>query len=548
MNLKESLATLLSKPSAIENPDRESMIEDAVLYKEAMISACGALATWTPPESTGRSPKDTLIVRRKESEKKIDWDSPNNIPIDEETFNMVLEDAFLILEKKPRFYVTDRLLGADSAYALPVRTITDRALTALFTDNMFRKVSEGISQSVFAERPFTMFVLPYDKLNPKRYQGKLRVDPRIGGTSTMVIGMDYDRRLGVCYGSAYGGSVKKLMFTVMNYLLPAEGILPLHCSANEGPDGDTALLLGLSGTGKTTLSADPRRALLGDDEHGWGDDGIANFENGCYAKLIDLDPSKEPEIYNAVMHEGDYRHHGAIVENTMVYPDGTFDLKDDRLTPNSRASYPLTYLSNIKASSRGGHPKTILFLTADANGVLPPIAKLTREQAMLWFLMGYTSKLAGTETGITAPKTTFSRFFGEPFMPRNPDVYARMLGEKMDKHGTTVYLVNTGWSGGPYGVAKRMDITLTRAMVHAALSGELEGVEYDENATFHVLVPRSCPGIPSAEILNPKNTWEDKEAYDERAAKLASEFSAHFAKTYGNKGIDPAVAGQCPGK
>ncbi|MCK4598226.1 phosphoenolpyruvate carboxykinase (ATP) [Candidatus Bipolaricaulota bacterium] len=548
MNLKESLSTLLSKSSAIENPNREAMIEDAVLHKEAMISACGALATWTPPESTGRSPKDTLTVRRKESEENIDWESPNNIPIDEETFNMVLEDAFLILGKKPRLYVTDRLLGADSAYALPVRTITDQALTALFTDNMFRKVSEGISQSVFAERPFTMFVLPYDKLDPKRYQRRLRVDPRIGGTSTMVIGMDYDRRLGVCYGSAYGGSVKKLMFTVMNYLLPAEGILPLHCSANEGPDGDTALLLGLSGTGKTTLSADPRRALLGDDEHGWGNDGIANFENGCYAKLIDLDPSKEPEIYNAVMHEDDYRRHGAIVENTMVYPDGTFDLKDDRLTPNSRASYPLTYLANIKASSRGGHPKTILFLTADANGVIPPIAKLTREQAMLWFLMGYTSKLAGTETGIITPKTTFSRFFGEPFMPRNPDVYARMLGEKMDKHGTTVYLVNTGWSGGPYGVAERMDINLTRAMVHAALSGELEGVEYDENATFHVLVPRSCPGIPSSEILNPRNTWEDKDAYDERAAKLASEFAAHFDKAYGDKGIDPAVAAQCPGK
>jgi len=548
MDLKESLATLLSKSGVIKNPKREAMIEAAVLYKEAMVSACGALATWTPPESTGRSPKDTLIVRRKESEEKIDWDSPNNIPIDEETFNMVLKDAFLILGKKPRLYVTDRLLGADPTYALPVRTITDRALTALFTDNMFRPVPEGISQSVFAKRPFTMFVLPYDKLEPKRYQGRLRVDPRIGGTSTMVIGMDFDRRIGVVYGSAYCGSVKKLMFTVMNCLLPAEGILPLHCSANEGPDGDTALLLGLSGTGKTTLSADPRRALLGDDEHGWSDDGIANFENGCYAKLIDLDPSKEPEIYNAVMHEDDYRCHGAIVENTMVYPDGTFDLKDDRLTPNSRASYPLTYLSNIKASSRGGHPKTILFLTADANGVLPPIARLTREQAMLWFLMGYTSKLAGTETGIITPKTTFSRFFGEPFMPRNPDVYARMLGENLEKHGTTVYLVNTGWSGGPYGVAERMDINLTRAMVHAALSGELEGVEYDENANFHVLVPRSCPGIPSCEILNPRNTWEDKDAYDERAKKLAAEFAAHFDKAYGNKGIDPAVAAQCPGK
>lgn len=547
MNFEESLRTLLIRSVIVDNPTRESLIEEAVKNREAFVSACGALATWTPPESTGRSPKDTLTVRRKESETEIDWDSPNNIPIDEETFDMVLEDALSTFTTKERIYVTDRVLGADSSYALPVKTISDKALTALFTDNMFRKVPEDISRSVFYAHPFTMLVLPYDKLDPQRYKGRLRIDPRLGGTSTMVIGMDYDRRIGIVYGSAYGGSVKKLMFTVMNYLLPAEGILPLHCSANEGENGHTALLLGLSGTGKTTLSADPRRALLGDDEHGWSEEGIANFEHGCYAKLIDLDPKKEPEIYNAVMHEDNYRKHGSIVENAMFYSDGSFDLFDDRLTPNSRASYPLTYLSNIKASSRGGHPRTILFLTADANGVLPPISKLTREQAMLWFLMGYTSKLAGTETGIVEPKTTFSRFFGEPFMPRNPDVYARMLGEKMDQHGTTVYLVNTGWNGGPYGIGKRMDINLTRAMVHAALSGDLANVAYDENKTFHVLVPRNCHGVPS-EILNPRNTWEDKAAYDTRAAKLAAEFVAHFDKAYGNKGIDEAISCQCPGK
>ena len=547
MNFEESLRTLLMRSAVVDNPTRESLIEEAVKNREAFASACGALATWTPPESTGRSPKDTLTVRRKESETEIDWDSPNNIPIDEETFNMVLEDALSTFTTKERIYVTDRVLGADSSCALPVKTISDKALTALFTDNMFRKIPEDISRSVFYAHPFTMLVLPYDKLDPQRYKGRLRIDPRLGGTSTMVIGMDYDRRIGIVYGSAYGGSVKKLMFTVMNYLLPAEGILPLHCSANEGENGHTALLLGLSGTGKTTLSADPRRALLGDDEHGWSEEGIANFEHGCYAKLIDLDPQKEPEIYNAVMHEDDYRKHGSIVENAMFYPDGSFDLFDDRLTPNSRASYPLTYLSNIKASSRGGHPRTILFLTADANGVLPPISKLTREQAMLWFLMGYTSKLAGTETGIVEPKTTFSRFFGEPFMPRNPDVYARMLGEKLDQHGTAVYLVNTGWNGGPYGIGKRMDINLTRAMVHAALSGDLANVAYDENKTFHVLVPRNCHGVPS-EILNPRNTWEDKAAYDTRAAKLAAEFVAHFDKAYGNKGIDEAISCQCPGK
>ena len=547
MDFHTHVESLLNRPTVFQNPTRRFMIAESVRRREAIILTTGALATWTPPESTGRSPLDTLTVRRKESEKKIDWDSPNNIPIDEETFDMVFADAIATLKGKDSIYITDRVLGADPAYALPVRTITASSLTALFTDNMFRPVPDGIEESIFAERPFTLLVLPYDKLDPKRYEGRLRIDPRIEGTSTMVIGMDYDRRIGIVYGSAYGGSVKKLMFTVMNYLLPGEGILPLHCSANEGADGDTALLLGLSGTGKTTLSADPHRALLGDDEHGWSDNGIANFENGCYAKLIDLDPDKEPEIYRAVFHPDHYLDHGAIVENAMIYPDGSFDLSDDRLTPNSRASYPLTYLSNVKPTARGGHPKTILFLTADANGVLPPIARLTRNQAMLWFLMGYTSKLAGTETGIVEPKTTFSRFFGEPFMPRNPDVYARMLGEKMDRHGTEVYLVNTGWSGGPYGIGKRMDIRLTRAMVDAALTGKLAEVEYEEDRRFHVLVPKSCPGVP-AEILDPKRTWEDKEAYEARADRLAAEFAAHFEKAYGNKGIDPAVAAECPGR
>jgi phosphoenolpyruvate carboxykinase (ATP) len=547
MDFERSLEQLLRRPCTVHNPLRAEMIRDAIARKEAVASACGALTTWTPRESTGRSPKDTLSVRRPESEANIDWDSPNNIPIDAVTFDMILEDAFASIAKKGRVYDVDRVVGADPAYALPIKLVTDRALTALFADNMFRPVPEGITQSLFAERPFRLIALPYDKLDPGRYQGRLRVDPKTKSTSTRVIGMDFDRRIGVVYGSAYCGSVKKMVFSVMNYYLPEEGILPLHCSANEGPDGDMALLLGLSGTGKTTLSADPRRALLGDDEHGWSDQGIANFENGCYAKLIDLDPAKEPEIHHAVMHHDEPEKHGAIVENAMIYPNGTFDLSDDRFTPNSRGSYPLSFLSNIKASSVGGHPRTILFLTADANGVLPPIARLTREPAMLWFLMGYTSKLAGTETGIVEPKTTFSRFFGEPFMPRNPDVYARMLGEKLDAHGTDVYLVNTGWSGGPYGEAKRMDIQLTRATVHAALSGELSNVEYEEDSVFHVSIPRSCPGV-SAEILNPRNTWKDKDAYDARARRLASEFSAHFSKAYGGKGIDASVEAQCPGR
>jgi phosphoenolpyruvate carboxykinase (ATP) len=363
----------------------------------------------------------------------------------------------------------------------------------------------------------------------------------------MAVAMDFDRHLGVIFGSAYGGSVKKLMFSVMNYMLPGEGILPLHCSANEGPAGDVALLLGLSGTGKTSLSADPRRALLGDDEHGWSDDGVANFENGCYAKLINLRPHKEPEIWNAVLHDAPYLEHGAIVENAMMYPNGHFDLDDERLTPNSRASYPLRFLSNIKTPPVGGHPETILFLTADANGVLPPAARLTPEQAMLWFLMGYTSKLAGTETGIVDPVSTFSRFFGEPFMPRNPDVYASMLGERMRRYRSQVYLINTGWSGGPYGVGARMDIDLTRTIVQCALDRTLQDLEYDEDPLFHILVPRSCPHV-SEDILNPRATWANKEAFDLRARKLAHDFSQHFDRAYGNKGIDPAVARECPGK
>ncbi|MCD6097343.1 phosphoenolpyruvate carboxykinase (ATP) [bacterium] len=547
MEFREKLTRLLSgHRNVIRNPKRRIMIQDAVRLKEAIISKNGALATWTPPESTGRSPKDTVTVRRAESEGNIDWDSPNNIPITAETFDMILEDALETLSKKRRIYVTDRTLGADPSYALPVRTVTDKALSALFTDNMFRPVPKDIGKSIFAKKEFILIALPYDKLDPSRYEGRLRRLPN-GKTSNMAIAMDYDRYLGVVYGSAYGGSVKKLMFTVMNYLLPEYGILPLHCSANEGEKGDCALLLGLSGTGKTTLSADPRRKLLGDDEHGWSDNGIANFENGCYAKLIHLKKEKEPEIYNAIMHKAPYLEHGAIVENAMIYPDGTFDLDDDRLTPNSRGSYPLTFLTNIKESSRSTHPKTILFLTADANGVLPPVAYLNKNQAMLWFLMGYTSKLAGTETGIVEPVSTFSRFFGEPFMPRTPDTYATLLGEKITRYNTRVYLVNTGWSGGPYGIGERMDINLTRAIVNAALEGRLEDVEYVEDKLFHINIPTSCPDVPN-ELLFPKNTWEDKEAFDKRAHQLANDFSRHFDKAYREKNIPEEIRRECPGK
>ena len=548
MSFQKSLEKLLAGKKVKRNLLRPDLIEACVVNKEAVVSANGALATWTRPESTGRSPKDTIIVKRASSEKSIDWTAANNVPVSEETFDMLVEDALKTLGESAKVYVSDRVVGADASYALPVTTVSNKALNVLFLDNMFRPVPKGIKKSIFGDKPFTLLVCPDQKLDPKRYKGRLRVDERLGGTSTMVIATDFDRRIGVVYGSAYCGSCKKMLFTVMNYLLPEHGILPIHCSANEGKKGDIALLLGLSGTGKTTLSADAARALLGDDEHGWSDTGTANFENGCYAKLIDLNPKKEPEIFKACFAKKPYKKHGAIIENAMMYPNGEFDLYDDRYTPNSRGSYPLSFLTNIKKSSVGGHPKTILFLTADANGVLPPVSKLTREQAMLWFIMGYTSKLAGTETGVTEPVSAFSRFFGAPFMPRNPDDYASLLGKKLDEHGTDVYLINTGWSGGPYGIGSRMDIMLTRAMCAAAINGKLAKAEFKQDKFFKVMVPTSCPGVKDAKVLFPVNTWEDKKAYEARALKLAGEFAAQWDKAYAGKGIDKAIEAACPGK
>ncbi len=547
MDPNAALTELLNNHVDVQfNLTRKETILQTIEFKQALISANGCLATWTPCESTGRSPKDTMIVRHADTESHIDWDSPNNLPLDDDTFIRLWQTAIETLKRKKRIFVSNRVIGADVSYALPVETITDSPLTMLFTMNMFRPMPGEIRKSVFAKSGFKLIVLPYDKLNQGKFKGRLR-QLENGKTTQMAIVMDFNRRLGLVYGSSYCGSVKKLMFTVMNYYLPQVNILPLHCSANENTQGELALFLGLSGTGKTTLSTDPKRALLGDDEHGWSNNGIANFEFGCYAKLIDLDSRKEPEIYNAVFHRDEFTKHGAIVENAMMFPNGEFDLSDDRFTPNSRASYPLSFLTNIKLSSTGPHPKTIIFLTADANGVLPPVARLSSDQAMLWFLMGYTSKLAGTETGIIEPISTFSRFFGQPFMPCLPDVYAALLGKRLKKHGTQVYLINTGWSGGPYGEGKRMDIHLTRVLVNAALDGTLENVQYKHDLLFHLDVPQICPGVPE-KMLDPIMTWKDKQAYEERARKLADDFSRHFDQAYGNKNIDAKVRAQCPAK
>jgi len=546
-NIKEKIFEFIKNQKKIikKNPSRKELIKFVVENKEALITSSGALATWNQAESTGRAPKDTVIVKHQETQNNIDWNFSNNIPIDPEFFDKLLLEALEKLSQKKQLFELDRTVGADPRYALPVKTISDKALSTLFASNMFRPLSNDIKNSVFSEEEFTLVVLPYDKIDIEKYPGKLRTVA--GEASDLIIAMDFDRRIGLVYGTSYCGSIKKLVFTVMNYLLPEKGVLPLHCSANEDQEGNSALFLGLSGTGKTTLSADSSRSLIGDDEHLWSNNGIANMENGCYAKLIDLDPKKEPEIHRIVVDEKrDYLESGIIVENTMMYPDGNLDLFDSRLTENSRASYLLSDLKNFKKDSQGKHPKTILFLTADANGVLPPISKLNENQAKLWFLMGYTSKLAGTETGVTDPISSFSRFFGGPFMPRNPDDYTTLLGEKINKYKANVYLVNTGWSGGPYGIGSRMDIDITRSIVKAALNGDLEKVKYQKDPLFHIAIPQSCPGV-NAEILNPKNTWLDKNAYEKRAQKLAKDFSRKFEEIYGNS-IPKELEIECPGK
>ena len=513
------LNSILESHSGVQrNPTRKELIKESLDNREVISLKCGALATWTPPDQTGRCPKDTYLVKHAASEHTIDWNSPTNIPMSPQVFDTLWEDAVASLKNKDKVYVIDRVVGADSSYALPTKVVTDRAISALFSDNMFRDRPSDLDKSIFADEEFTIISLPWDKVDPAKYANKVRTTD--GKAEPRICLLDVDRKLGLVLGTLYCGTIKKTLFTAMNYYLPEKGILPLHCSANESSNGKSALFLGLSGTGKTTLSSDESRALIGDDEHGWSDNGIANFEGGCYAKLIDLDPTKEPEIHNASFRQADIYEHGSIIENCMVYPDGTWDVCDDRIAENSRVSYPLSSLANVKESATGSHPDCVIFLTADANGVLPPVAKLNRNQAMLWFLMGYTSKLAGTETGITEPVSTFSRFFGGPFMARNPSDYTSLFGEKMDKHDTRVYLINTGWTGGAYGVGKRIDITTTRNIVNAALYGTIEDAEWTEDTRFHFSVPSTCPDVDS-NLLNPKNTWSDKNAYEEKANKLA---------------------------
>ncbi len=543
--LRDALHHILSAhDGVVVNPDRRACIADVISAQEARVSRSGALVTWNPRTSTGRSPKNTFIVASDGTRDTVDWTSSNSHAMPVELFDALWSDALARLATKRRIYTLERSVGARTTEALPVDVITDRALTTLFADTMFRPRMADSSASILGTSRFTVLVLPDDAIDPAHYRPRW---PDMADRMAPVIAMDMDRGLGIIIGTSYCGTLKKMVFTVMNYLLPAHGILPLHSAANEGESGDIAVMLGLSGTGKTTLATDPERRLLGDDEHGWSPDGIANFEYGCYAKLIRLRAEKEPDIFRAVFDPRPVLENGVIIENIMMYPDGTMDVDDDRLTENSRAAYPLSFLRGVKPESVGGHPRVILFLTADAHGVLPPVACLTPEQALLWFLMGYTSKLAGTETGVTQPVTTFSRFFGQPFMPRIPTDYTILFDRYVRTHNTAVYLINTGWSGGPYGVGARMDITLTRAIVRAAIAGALRDVPCDVDARFHLRIPRAVPGVDPL-MLNPKQTWSDPVAYDVRADALAREFATHFDKAFAAQITDPAIVRECPGK
>jgi phosphoenolpyruvate carboxykinase (ATP) len=543
MSPAQALERVATHEKAKRNMSRAALIASVLEHREALELPIGALATWTRAAETGRIPKDTYIVRHAASEAHIDWSSPTCIPMESAVFDQLLNDALDVLKDRQEVFVSDRSLGADAAFALPVRVVTDSPLTALFCENMFRPAIHG-NASVFGDKPFTLIALPHTKLSTEKYQGVLReVD---GKVVDMCIAMDFDRRIGFVYGTAYCGAVKKLMFTVMNYLLPEHDVLPLHCSANEDATGKTTLFLGLSGTGKTTLSMGAGMTLIGDDEHLWSENGVANLENGSYAKLIRLDATKETQIHSAVFSHRATAQSGVIIENAMVYPNGTVDVDDDRFAENSRASYPLDFLPSAKPGACGTHPETIIFLTADANGVLPPIARLTTAQAMLWFLMGYTSKLAGTETGITTPVSAFSRFFGGPFMPRNPKDYADLLAKRMSKHGTHVYVVNTGWTGGGYGTGKRMDIDVTRAIVQAVQHGTFDSAVMREDPLWKFSVPTSCPGVEST-ILDPERTWKNPEDYAAAAEKLAQEFAAAFTKTFGKTVTDPVIRAACPG-
>ena len=498
------------------------LYEEVARRNEGVFSDHGALIVETG-EHTGRAAKDKAIVREPNSEDKVFWGDVNK-DFSQEKFDS-LKERMMAHAAGRELFVQDTFAGADPGYRLPVRIISELAWHSLFARTMF--INDPAATAPHKPE-FTIINFP-----------SFLADPQRDGTrSPTFILMDFSQRLVLIGGTSYAGETKKSVFTILNYLLPQRGVMSMHCSANVGQSGDVAIFFGLSGTGKTTLSADPERQLIGDDEHGWSDDGVFNFEGGCYAKVIKLSAEAEPDIYRTT------RMFGTILENVVFDPDTRqIDLDDAAKTENTRASYPLTSISNIVPSGHAGHPQNIIMLTADAFGVLPPVARLSPEQAMYHFLSGYTAKVAGTEKGIKEPEATFSTCFGAPFMVLHPGVYADLLGKKIADHKAACWLINTGWSGGPYGVGKRMKIGHTRAMIRAILDGTLAGVETIPDPIFGVNVPVSCPDVPP-EVLQPRNTWSDKAAYDTQAHDLSRRFNENFKKY--QSGVSAAVRAVAP--
>ncbi len=483
------------------------LYEESFARGDGRLVHMGAICADTAPH-TGRSPNDRFVVRDELTEGVVDWGKVN-VPMTTAHFEVLRADVVEYLNDRDLF-VRDARAGSDETHSLGIRVISESPWHSLFAYNMFLRLSAEELASFEAQ--FTVLHAPHYKADPSRH----------GSNSDTAIVVNFAAREVLVVGTRYAGEIKKSIFSVLNHMLPEAGVLPMHCSANVGSGGDVALFFGLSGTGKTTLSADAERGLIGDDEHGWSDDGVFNFEGGCYAKTIRLSPEGEPEIYRAT------QMFGTILENVVL--DETtreIDFDDGSVTENTRASYPIHYIPNAVLPSRGRHPCNVVFLTADAFGVLPPISRLTPDQAMYHFLSGYTAKVAGTERGVTEPQATFSACFGAPFLPRHPGVYAEMLGDKLRVHGARVWLVNTGWSGGGHGVGSRMKLSYTRAMVNAALAGELAGAEYVSDPVFGVDVPVAVPGVPR-EVLRPRDTWADGAAYDAAAAELAAMFKANF--------------------
>jgi phosphoenolpyruvate carboxykinase (ATP) len=479
------------------------LYEEALRRGEAMLAADGPLVAHTGAH-TGRSANDRFIVKSGDAERLVAWGQVNK-PLSPDYFARLKKKVIAHLSERGEVFVQDCSVGADPAHRLPVRVVTERAWHSLFAKNMFLPAQPS-------EAPFTILHAPGCK-----------ADPLTDGTrsSTFVV-LDFDTRLVLIGGTEYAGEIKKSMFSVMNYVLPQREVMSMHCSANVGQNGDVAVFFGLSGTGKTTLSADPDRSLVGDDEHGWSSSGVFNIEGGCYAKVIRLSREAEPEIYSTT------RRFGTVLENVAIDPHTRqLDLDSDKYTENTRASYTLDKIPNTILSGQAGTPRSIVFLTCDAFGVLPPIARLSPEQAMYHFLSGYTAKVAGTEIGVTEPKATFSTCFGAPFMPLHPGVYTKLLGERMAKAGARAWLVNTGWTGGSFGTGKRMKISFTRAMVRAALAGALDESKFEKDPVFGFEVPAAVPGVPS-ELLRPRETWADPAAYDAQQRKVARMFVDNF--------------------